>query len=37
MDPALVGLLGVVLGIVLSNSAARLLDALRRRERVRDV
>ncbi len=37
MDPALVGLLGIVLGIVLSNSAALLLDAMRRRERVRDV
>jgi hypothetical protein len=37
MDPALVGLLGVFLGVVLSNSAARLLDAMRRRERVRDV
>jgi len=37
MDPALVGLLGVVLGVILSNSAVRLLDAMRRRERVRDV
>ena len=37
MDPALVGLLGVVLGVVLSNSAARVLDTMRRRERVRDV
>ncbi len=37
MDPALIGILGVVVGVVLSNSAARLLDAMRRRERVRDV
>ena len=37
MDPALVGLLGVVLGVVLSNSATRFLDTMRRRERVRDV
>lgn len=37
MEPALIGLLGVVVGAVLSNVAERFVDAARRRERVQDV
>lgn len=37
MSSALIGILGVVLGVLLSNIAARLLEYVRRRERIQDV
>ena len=37
MYPALMGLCGVVLGVLLSNVAVRLLEAMRRREKIQDV
>ena len=37
MDPALIGLVGVIVGVVLSNLAVRYLDSIRRRERMQDV
>ena len=37
MSEALFGILGIVLGILLTNVAARLLESVRRRERILDV
>ena len=37
MSATLVGILGVVLGVLLSNIAVRILEYLRRRERMQDV
>ena len=37
MDTALIGIVGVIVGIVLSNFAARFLESLRRKERIQDV
>ncbi len=37
MEAALIGILGVVLGVILSNIAARFLESVRRRERIQDV
>ena len=37
MEPAFIGVLGLVLGVILSNSAVRILEALRRRERIQDI
>jgi hypothetical protein len=37
MSSALVGILGIVVGVLLSNVAARILEYLRRRERIKDV